>query len=261
MNVNERAASELVKVQDPRCGTCAPLESVAEPLTVTAGGVEETPEKALVLDPSIWFSKFLAGRTRHEYLSEEPVFSQGDSAHAVFYIQSGEVRLTVQSADGEQAVISILPEASFLGECCLAGQTVRSATASALLPSTIVSIEKQAMMDLLRSDPEFAERFLAAMLSRSIGMEAELVSHRFECSEKRLARMGAKAKFGGEWKPIPVTGKMSPESLAETIGATSFNVSSLLDNFRELGFIDSSGDEMLVHSSLMSIVPHDNSVC
>ena len=93
------------------------------------------------------------------YAVNEPIFSKGDPANAVFYIQSGKVRLTVQSADGEQAVLSILSKGSFFGECCLSGQPVRSATASALLPSTIVRIEKQTTLDLLHSDPEFAERF------------------------------------------------------------------------------------------------------
>jgi len=196
------------------------------------------------------------------YPTDEPVFSQGDPANAVFYIQSGKVRLTVKSADGEQAVLSILPEGSFFGECCLAGQVVRSATASALLRSTVVRIEKQTMMDLLRSAPKFAEQFLTYMLSRSICMEADLVSHLLESSDKRLARMrGMKSKCRTEWKPIPVTSKMSPQSLAEIIGTTSSNVSFLLDGFRELGFIDSSGDEMLVHGSLMSIVQHDDGIC
>lgn len=227
-----------------------------------ADEVGKTPEKGLVFDSSIWFTKLSAGNTRHEYLTDEPVFSQGEPAHALFYIQSGKVRLTVKSVDGEQAVISILPEGSFLGECCLAGQTVRSATARALLRSTIVRIEEQAMMDLLRGDPEFAERFLAYMLSRNICIEADLVSHLLDSGEKRLAQMrGMKAKFDAEWRPIPVTAKLSPESLAKIIGTTSSNVNFFLDAFRELGFIDSTGDEMLVHSSLKSIVPHDEGIC
>jgi CRP/FNR family transcriptional regulator, cyclic AMP receptor protein len=156
----------LVKVQGPPCGTCTLFEPFAEKeLTVTPDEVDKAPEKALVLDPSIWFKKLSAGKTRHEYLTDEPVFSQEDPAHAVFHIQSGKVRITIESVDGEQAVIFILPEGSFFGECCLAGQTVRIATASALLRSTIVRTEKQAVMDLLRSDPEFAERFLTSILS------------------------------------------------------------------------------------------------
>lgn len=194
--------------------------------------------------------------------AEEPVFSQGDPANAVFYIQSGKVRIAVQSADGEQAVLSVLPQGSFFGECCLAGQAFRSATASALLRSTIVRIEKQVMIELLRSDPEFAEQFFAYMLSRNLCMEADLVSYLLESSYKHLTRMlGMKSKCRTEWKSIPVTTNMSPESLAEIIGTTSSNVSSILDGFRKLGFIDSGGDQMLVHGSLKRIVQHDNGRC
>jgi CRP-like cAMP-binding protein len=193
--------------------------------------------------------------------ADEPVFSQGDPANAVFYIRSGTVRLTVQSVDGEQAVLSILPQGSFFGECCLAGQVVRSATATALLRSTIVRIEKQAALDLLRGDPEFAEQFLTFMLSRNVCIEADLVSHVSGSGKKRLARMrGRNTKFGTEWKSIPVTANLSLESLAETVGTTSSNISFLLDGFRELGFIDSSGGEMLVHGSLMSMVQHEEGI-
>ena len=139
------------------------------------------------------------------YAVDEPVFSQGDPANAVFYLQSGKVRLTVQSVDGERAVLAILSKGSFFGECCLAGQKVHSATAGALLCSTIVRIEKQAAMELLRSDPEFAEQFRAYMLAHNGRMEAELVSHLFDSSEKRLSRMRKiQSKFRTEWKPIPL---------------------------------------------------------
>src|SRR5208282_97629 len=196
------------------------------------------------------------------YPTDKPVFSQGEPANAVFYVQSGKVRLTVKSDDGEQAVLSILPQGSFFGEYCLAGQAVHSATASALLHSAIVRIEKQAMMDLLRSDPEFTGQFLAYTLSRSLCMEADLVSRLSDASEKRLLRMrGMKSKFGAGWKSNLVTARISLEFLAEIVGTTSSNVSSLLEAFRELGFIDSSGDGMLVHGSLRSIVQHDDGMC
>jgi len=223
--------------------------------------VDEVQEKTHTLDP-IWFTEFLAASTRREYLTDEPVFSQGDPAQVVFYILSGKVRLTVRSADGEQAVISVLSKGSFLGESCLAGRTDRETTASALLHSTIVCIEKQAMTDLLRRDPEFAELFLAYTLSCSIRLEADLIDQFFNSSHKRLARTQMmKGKFIGEWKPIPVSANISPESFAEIIGTTDSNVSFLLEGFRELGFIDSRGAGMRVHSSLMSIVSQDNGVC
>ena len=201
-------------------------------------------------------------KTQHEYLTDEAVFSQGDPALAVFYIQSGKVRLTVQSADGGQAVLSILGEGSFLGECYLTGQKARSATASALLRSTIVRIEKRAMIDLLRTDPEFAERFLTYTLTRGICIEADLGSRGFDYREKRLTRMREKrAWVGTGWTPIPAAAMMSPESMAGIIGTTSANVRLLLDEFREFGFIDSKGAEMLVHGSLMTIVSSDDGIC
>jgi len=189
--------------------------------------LDRATEKVFALDPSI--TRISAGKTQHEYLTDEPVFSQGDPALAVFYIQSGAVRLTVRSVEGEQAVISILPQGSFLGECCLAGQAFRSATARALQRSTIVRVEKQALMDLLRSDPEFAGRFLTFTLTRGISIEADLCS-----------------------------AMMSPDSMASTIGKTCSNLSAFLDSFGERGFIDSKSIEMVLHASLMSIVLHDD---
>ncbi len=259
MSVNYRAGPVSVKAKDPPYGTCAPVERVAG--KVTANKKVRAPEKTLVLDPIRCFAKLTAGMTRHEYLVDDPVFSQGDPAQAVFYIQSGKVRLTVRSVNCEHAVVSVLSAGSFLGECCLAGQTVRSATARSLVRGTIVRIGKQATMDMLRSDPEFADRFFAHVLYRNIRIEADLVSHLFELSEKRHAKTrGTEAQSGTVWMPIPVTAKISPESLAEKIGTTSSNVSFLLDSFRELGYIDSRGDEMLVHSSLTSVL-HDGGKC
>jgi CRP-like cAMP-binding protein len=219
----------------------APFELAAEKeLTVVPEEIDKVPKKALVLDSSIWFTKFLAARVRHEYLTEEPVFLQGDPALAVFYIQSGEVRLTVRSADGEEAVITILQAGSFLGECCLAGQAARSVTARALVCSTIVRIEKQAMMGLLHDNSEFAERFLEYTLFRSIRMEADLAGHSFNPSDECLVRLQMmKGNFSGEWKLNPVTAKMSLESLAKLLGATDSSVSFILERFCKLGLIDS----------------------
>ncbi len=257
VDVNYRAKLELAKVQGPPCRPCAPFEPVAEKKSTVE--VDRDPENALGLDPSI--TMLSAGKIE-QYLTDQPVFSQGDSALAVFYIQSGKVRLTVKSVDGEQVVISILGEGCFLGEGCLAGQTARSATASVLLRGTIVRIEKQAMMDLLRTNPEFAERFLTYTLTRGICIEADLGPREFDSREKRLTRMrGEKIGVGTGWKAIPAAALMSPECMAEITGTTSSNVSSILDSFRERGFIDSKGAGMLVHNSLMSLVPHDDGIC
>jgi CRP/FNR family transcriptional regulator, cyclic AMP receptor protein len=216
-------------------------------------------EKGTSFDSGFLLSKLGSGKANREYLENENVFSQGDAADAVFYIQSGKVKLNVVSKSGKEAVIAILPDDHFFGEGCLAGQPVRMATASALQRSRIVRVEKQVMLGLLRRESEFAQQFLTHLLSRNIRMEADLVDHLFNSSEKRLARLLLlMANFGQESKPIPVIAKMSQETLAEMIGTTRSRVSFFLNRFRDLGFIDyNGGTGMQVHSSLVSVVLHD----
>src|ERR1017187_5733401 len=164
-----------------------------------------TPERTDSFDPRLLLTKLSAGKTTRAYLADEAVFSQGDPADAVFYLQSGKVKLTVVSKSGKEAVVAILPEASFFGEGCLAGQPLRMSTASTILPSTILRVEKQAMVALLHRDTAFAERFLTYLLSRNIRMEADLVDQLFNSSEKRVARLLLlMANFGLESKPIPL---------------------------------------------------------
>jgi len=209
-------------------------------------------------DPRLLLTKLHTGRSSRDYQRNESVFSQGDAADAVFYIETGKIKLTVVSKRGKEAVVAILPEASFFGEGSLAGQPLRMSTASVVQRSTLIRVEKAAMLDLLHHDKEFAERFLAYLLSRNIRMEADLVDHLFNSSEKRLARLLLLlANFGQESKPIPLIAKMSQETLAEMIGTTRSRVSYFLNRFRGLGFIDYDGDGMHVHSSLISVVLHD----
>ncbi len=220
--------------------------------------VSAPPELAASFDPRILLTKLSVGKSSREYLANDSVFSQGAPADAVFYVQSGKVKLTVVSKNGKEAVIAILMPDSFFGEGCLAGQPLRMATASAEQTSTVIRVEKRAMLDLLHHDAEFAERFLAHMLSRNIRMEADLVDHLFNSSEKRLARLLLLlANYGQESKPIPLIAKMSQETLAEMIGTTRSRVSFFLNRFRELGFIDYNAGGMHVHSSLVSVVLHD----
>jgi CRP/FNR family cyclic AMP-dependent transcriptional regulator len=209
-------------------------------------------------NPHALLKKLSVGKSRREYAANEVVFSQGDLANAVFYIESGKVKLTVVSKSGKQMVIAQLTEASFFGEGCLAGQPLRMATANILEQSTIVRIDKRAMVGLLLREPEFAEQFMVHMLSRNIRMEADLIDHLFNSSEKRLARLLLlMANFGQESKPIPVIAKVSQEALAEMIGTTRSRVSFFLNRFRELGFIDYSADGMNVNSSLVTVVLHE----
>jgi CRP/FNR family transcriptional regulator, cyclic AMP receptor protein len=209
-------------------------------------------------DPRLLLTKLSDGKTSQEYKTEESVFSQGEPADAVFYLQSGKVKLTVVSKRGKEAVVAILPQDSFFGEGCLAGQPLRMSTAIAAQHSNIIRVEMQVMLNLLHEDSEFAERFLSYLLSRNVRMEADLVDHLFNSSEKRLARLLLLlANFGQESKPIPLIAKMSQETLAGMIGTTRSRVSYFLNRFRELGFIDYDGGGMHVHSSLVSVVLHD----
>ena len=231
----------------------AAREEMASPVTVAASG-----ERVAVFDPHLFLTKLTAGKTRREYPDKQAIFSQGDPADGVFYIQSGKVKLTAVSKRGKEAVVAILPEGSFFGEGCLAGQSVRMSSASTVQRSSIIRVEKPVMLGLLHQEAEFAERFLAHLLTRNIRMEADLVDHLFNSSEKRLARLLLLlANFGQESKPIPVIAKMSQETLAEMVGTTRSRVSFFLNRFRDLGFIDYNRGGLHVHSSLVSVVLHD----
>ena len=217
-----------------------------------------SPERPAVFEPRLFLTKLAAGKTSREYQGGEFVFSQGDPADAVFYIESGKVKLTVVSKRGKEAVVAILAEASFFGEGCLAGQPIRMSTAKAVQRAIIIRVARETMVRQLHQEPEFAERFLAYLLSRNIRMEADLVDHLFNSSEKRLARLLLLlANFGQESKPIPVVAKVSQETLAEMIGTTRSRVSFFMNRFRDLGFIDYNRGGMHVHSSLVSVVLHD----
>jgi CRP/FNR family transcriptional regulator, cyclic AMP receptor protein len=242
------------KTPTDRSGSLSPTAS----RTAELSSPKETPERTDTFDPRLLHTKLSGGKTTHAYHADQCVYSQGDAADAVFYIQSGTVKLTVVSKSGKEAVVAILLEASFFGEGCLAGQRLRMATASTVQPSTIIRVEKQAMVALLHRDTEFAERFLAYLLSRNVRMEADLVDQLFNSSEKRLARLLLlMANFGKESKPMPLIAKMSQETLAEMIGTTRSRVSYFMNRFREMGFIEYNSGGMQVHSSLMSVVLHD----
>jgi len=223
--------------------------------TVVSKSIGALRGQCPAFDTQILPTKLLAGKQRREYLTGESIYSQGDPADAVFYIQSGKVKLTVTSMSGKEAVTAYLPETSFFGEGSLAGQPLRVSSAIALQSSAIVRVEKAVMLDLLHREPEFAKQFLAHALSRNIRMEADLVDHLFNSSEKRLARLlMLMANFGQNSKPIPVIAKISQETLAEMIGTTRSRVSFFLNRFRDLGYIDYNGNGMLIKSSLVSVV-------
>ncbi len=210
-----------------------------------------------LFDPKIFLAKVGKGRTIADYAKGQPIFSQGDPAIAVFYIQKGKIKLTVISNNGKEAVIAILGPGDFLGEGCLTTQVVRMATATTISDCSIVRLEKAAMIKVLREEPAFSEMFLAYVLSRNMRIEEDLVDQLFNSSEKRLARvLLLLANFGKETKPEPIIAKISQETLAEMIGTTRSRVSYFMNKFRKMGFIEYNGG-LHVNSSLLNIVLHD----
>jgi CRP/FNR family transcriptional regulator, cyclic AMP receptor protein len=208
-------------------------------------------------NPKAFLAKVGEGRTIGRYRTDQSVFSQGDPADAVFYIQDGKVKLTVVSEQGKEAVVAILAGDVFFGEGCLAGQTRRMATATAMAPSVIVRLEKTAILGVIHQEPAFSEMFIAHLLERTIRVEADLVDQLFNSSEKRLARvLLLLANFGKDGKPEPMIAKISQETLAQMIGTTRARVSFFMNKFRRLGFIDYNGG-IEVHSSLLNVVLHD----
>ncbi len=207
--------------------------------------------------PKTFLAKIGEGRSIATYKKGEVVFSQGDPANAVFYVQKGKVKVTVVSEQGKEAVIAILATNDFVGEGCLAGQALRIATVAALTDSVVVRLDKAAILRVIHQEPEFSEMFIAHLLSWSVRVEADLVDQLFNSSEKRLARLLLLlANFGKETQPEPVIAKISQETLAEMIGTTRSRVSFFMNKFRKLGFIDYNGG-IEVHSSLLSVVLHD----
>ena len=208
-------------------------------------------------DPKSFLAKVGEGRSIEGYHKDQIVFSQGDPADAVFYIQSGKVKVTVVSEQGKEAVVAILGTNDFFGEGCLAGQARRIATVLTMMDSVIVRLEKAAIVRVIHQEPAFSEMFIAHLLGRTIRVEADLVDQLFNSSEKRLARLLLLlANFGKEGKPEPIIAKISQETLAEMIGTTRSRVSFFMNKFRKLGFIDYNGG-IHVHSSLLNVVLHE----
>ena len=210
-------------------------------------------------DPLAFLATIGEGRKFVLFPKKQIIFAQGDTADAVFHIQTGKVRLTVVSNDGKEATIGILGDGEFFGEGSLAGQALRMGSATAMTDCAVLRIDKKAMMEALHREHEFPDLFVAYLLSRNIRYEEDLVDQLFNSSEKRLARiLLLLAHFGKEGIPEMVVPKISQETLAEMIGTTRSRVSFFMNRFRKLGFIDyRAGDTLQVHSSLLNIVLHD----
>ena len=214
-------------------------------------------KKTSEFSPKDFLATIGTGRKLISVAKKRAIFSQGDKADAVFYIQKGRVRLSVVSQSGKEATIGIVREGEFIGEGALAGQVLRMSSAAAMTPCELLRVEKKVMMDALHREHSFSDMFVTYLLARNIRFQEDLVDQLFNSSEKRLARvLLLLARFGKEGVPEPVIPKISQEILAEMIGTTRSRVSFFLNRFRKLGFIHYNGG-LAVHSSLLNVVLHD----
>ncbi len=218
-------------------------------------------KKSREFDPEALLATIGEGRKAMLFSKKQTIFAQGNPADAVFYLQTGKVKLAVVSKTGKEATIGILSDRSFFGEGSLAGQALRMGTASAMTDCSVLRIEKKAMMQALHREHTLSDMFVAYLLARNIRYEEDLVDQLFNSSEKRLARVLLMlAHFGKEGVPETVVPRISQETLAEMVGTTRSRVSFFMNRFRKLGFIDYAGGEdggLQVHSSLLNVVLHD----
>ena len=212
----------------------------------------------VVFDPKAFLATVGEGRSVTKSREGEVVFSQGDPADALFYVQRGKVKVTTLSSQGKEAVVAILGAGDFFGEGCLAGQPLRISTVAAIVKSSIARLAKADAGVATTLLVVLSELFMTYLLARNVRMEADLIDQLFNSSEKRLARLLLLlANFGKEGRPEKVVAKISQETLAEMIGTTRSRVSFFMNKFRRLGFIEYNGG-LEVHSSLLSVVLHDD---
>ena len=214
-------------------------------------------EQRPAFDANAFLESAGAARRVVSYPKGKIVFSQGQPSDAVMYIQKGAIKISVVSRTGKEAVVAMLGPGDFFGEGALTGQSIRIGTATATMLTKVLIVEKATMLQLLRDEPTFSERFIAYMLARNVRIEADLVDHLFNSSEKRLARalllLARYGDQGGLERRIP---KISQETLAEMIGTTRSRVNFFMNKFRELGFIEYKGD-ITINTSLLGVVLHD----
>lgn len=209
-------------------------------------------------DVAEFLSKPGRGRKITSYRKKEIVFAQGTDCNGLYYIQSGQVKLSVISRQGKEAIVALLGPSDFFGEGCLAGQTQAVATATVLAGTEIMHIEKETFQAILHAQPAFSEIFMRYLLLRNIHFEEDLLDQLFNSSEKRLARvLLLMARYGKEGNPTPTIPKVSQETLAEIVGTTRAHINKFMNKFRKLGFISYDG-VVTIHPSLLSVVLHDS---
>ena len=192
-----------------------------------------------------------------EFHRSESIFSQGDSAEAVFYVQKGGVKLSVVNGSGKEAVVAMFGPTDFFGEGCMAGQTIRMGTAMAVTPTTLLVIQKEELLRALHAESALSDHFIAYMLAHNIRVEEDLIDQLFNSSEKRLARtLLLLARYGKQDQPDRILPKVSQETLASMVGTTRSRVNFFMNKFRKLGFIEYNG-KIKVNKSLLTVVLHE----
>jgi CRP/FNR family transcriptional regulator, cyclic AMP receptor protein len=215
------------------------------------------PTKKNVFDAQVFLESVVASRKVAEFRKKQAIFSQGAAADSVLYIQKGSVKLTVVNESGKEAVVAIFGSGDFFGEGSMAGQTIRMGTATAMVPTTLLIIERDEMIRVLHSEHELSDRFITYMLARNIRVEEDLIDQLFNSTEKRLARtLLLLARYGQEDQPQPVLQKVSQETLAEIIGTTRSRVNLFMNKFKQLGFIEYNG-KIRINKSLLTVVLHE----
>ena len=213
-------------------------------------------EKKTAFDAQLFLQSVGASRRVEEFRKKQAIFSQGEAADSVMYVQKGSVKLTVVNESGKEAVVAIFGSGDFFGEGGMTGQPLRMGTATAIVPTTLLVIGKEEMTRVLHAEHELSDRFITYMLARNIRVEADLVDQLFNSTEKRLARtLLLLARYGGE-EPERVLQKVSQETLAEMIGTTRSRVNLFMTKFRKLGFIEYNG-EIKINKSLLTVVLHE----
>jgi CRP/FNR family cyclic AMP-dependent transcriptional regulator len=215
------------------------------------------PNKKSTFDAQVFLESVGASRRVAEFRKKQAIFSQGDAADSVIYIQKGSVKFTVVNESGKEAVVAMFGPGDFFGEGGMAGQTIRMGTATAISPTTVLIIEKAEMTRVLHAEHELSDRFITYMLGRNIRVEADLIDQLFNSTEKRLARtLLLLARYGKEDQPQQVLRKVSQETLAEMIGTTRSRVNLFMNKFRKLGFVEYNG-KIKVNKSLLTVVLHE----
>jgi CRP/FNR family cyclic AMP-dependent transcriptional regulator len=215
------------------------------------------PNKKSTFDAQVFLESVGASRRVAEFRKKQAIFSQGDAADSVIYIQKGSVKFTVVNESGKEAVVAMFGPGDFFGEGGMAGQTIRMGTATAISPTTVLIIEKTEMTRVLHAEHELSDRFITHMLGRNIRVEADLIDQLFNSTEKRLARtLLLLARYGKEDQPQQVLQKVSQETLAEMIGTTRSRVNLFMNKFRKLGFVEYNG-KIKVNKSLLTVVLHE----